>query len=137
MASFEMTVKLSSEDRERMDKLIDRLLQVAEGLSTKKAEAEEPAPLKLWPEGLGSDEIQTRQKAEDKGPEPELFPIKKEEKKEETPKVTREEIQSKLIELVQAGKKAEAKDVIKSYAECASDVPEDKLGECMGRLAAL
>lgn len=133
MASFEITMNLSKEDRARADKLIDLMVEIAAGLSTKKAEAEEPAPLKLWPEGLGSDEIQTRQKAEDKGPEPELFPIKK----EEAPKVTREEIQSKLIELVQAGKKAEAKGVIKSYAECASDVPEDKLGECMGRLAAL
>lgn len=133
MASFEITMNLSKEDRARADKLIDLMVEIAAGLSTKKAGTEEPAPLKLWPEGLGSDEIQTRQKVEDKGPEPELFPIKK----EETPKVTREEIQSKLIELVQAGKKAEAKDVIKSYAECASDVPEDKLGECMGRLAAL
>lgn len=62
-------------------------------------------------------------------------PEAKEEPK--APTVSVAELQAKVVELVSAGKRDEAKAVVNEYAERVSDIPEDKRHEVMQKLAAL
>ena len=47
------------------------------------------------------------------------------------------DIQKRVVELAAAGKKAQVREIVKSYAERVSEIPEEKLAEVLGRLNAL
>lgn len=51
--------------------------------------------------------------------------------------VDRAELRAKVIELSAKGLKEQTKDIVRSYAQTVSDVPEDKVTECYNRLVAL
>jgi hypothetical protein len=51
--------------------------------------------------------------------------------------VSRQDILQKVIALCGAGKKAEAKDIITTYADSVSDLPESTLAEVWDKLTAL
>lgn len=53
------------------------------------------------------------------------------------PSVTKQDILAKVIELCGKGKKAEAKDVITTYADSVSDLPDSALVEVWDKLVAL
>ena len=53
------------------------------------------------------------------------------------PSVSKQDILQKVIALCGAGKKAEAKDIITTYADSVSDLPECALDEVWGKLIAL
>ena len=55
----------------------------------------------------------------------------------ETPVYKPEDIQQKVVALSASGKKAEVREIVKSYAEKVSAIPADKFGEVMARLAGL
>ena len=57
--------------------------------------------------------------------------------KPETPQYKLEDIQQKVVALSAGGKKAEVREIVKSYAEKVSAIPADKFGEVMARLAGL
>lgn len=50
---------------------------------------------------------------------------------------TLEDVRRKVVELTTAGKKAQVREIVKSYAETVSGLPEDKFAEIMDRLTAL
>lgn len=50
---------------------------------------------------------------------------------------TLEDVRRKVVELTTAEKKAQVREIVKSYAETVSGLPEDKFAEIMGRLTAL
>lgn len=56
---------------------------------------------------------------------------------EQTPRYTLEDVRRKSVELTAAGKKAQVRKIVKSYAETLSGLPEDKYTEVMDRLTAL
>lgn len=56
---------------------------------------------------------------------------------DDLPFVTREALQRKAIELINAGKRGEVKDIVNDYAEKISGIPEDKLPEVYARLTEL
>lgn len=56
---------------------------------------------------------------------------------DDLPFVTREALRRKAIELINAGKREEVKDIVNDYAEKLSGIPEDKLPEVYARLTEL
>lgn len=60
------------------------------------------------------------------------------EEKKETSKITLETVRVKLAEVAQAGKQAEAKNLIASFgAKRLSDIPEEKYGELLEKASDL
>ena len=51
--------------------------------------------------------------------------------------VKMEEIQRLVVTLATSGKKAEARDIVKAYAERVTDIPVDQYAEVYGKLKAL
>lgn len=63
-------------------------------------------------------------------------PFPAEVPKQEKP-IKREDIQRKVVELSAAGRKGTVKNIITAYADCISDIPEDKLAEVYRKLIDL
>jgi hypothetical protein len=72
-------------------------------------------------------------------PTPETVQDEPEEGKDDepAPTVTKQDIQQKVIELVGKGKKAEVRDIITTYADNVSGLPDSTLNEVWARLTAL
>lgn len=130
-----ITINWSAEDRARIDKLIALLEAQAsspcrcnDGLDSllhpPKAEAETPA-----------EATETPQEAPAPVEQEQTPPAVVEAKDE--PKVTKQDILQKVIALCGAGKKAETKDIITTYADSVSDLPESALVEVWDKLTAL
>lgn len=70
-------------------------------------------------------------------PKAELVPFEQEAPKQEAPQYKLEDIQQKVVALSASGKKAEVREIVKSYAEKVSAIPADKFGEVMAKLIGL
>lgn len=103
----DITINWSAEDRVRIDKLI-RLL---EDISA----TQNPIPEQVTeiPQEVSASVVQ------------------------ETPTVTKQDILQKVIALCGIGKKAETKDIITTYADSVSDLPDSALMEVWNKLIAL
>ena len=128
MSNF-ITIELCTEDRARVDKLIAALEQRTCDKCVK-------------------DAIEYASKVQQKAPEQEAeaSPHTTNIPNEETgtqappaPAVTHDELMAKVIELSAKDikLKAQVRDIILSYAPRVKAVPEEKVGECYERLAAL
>ena len=138
-----ITLNWSAEDRLRIDKLIGLL----EGL-TVAAEAKGLIERKVVEEIIyepDKNEAETPQEApqevEQEQTPPEAENAQDEPTEEETttpaPTVSKQDILQKVIALCGAGKKAEAKDIITTYAASVSDLPDEALAEVWDKLTAL
>ena len=133
-----ITLNWSAEDRLRIDKLIGLLEQVAVA-----AEAANVIERVTVDEPLDAPE--TPQEAPEPV-EPEQTPPATENAQdgpqatEETapaPTYTVEDVRAKAMDLMRAGKRAEAKAIVNEYAANITDLPADKCDEVMARLTAL
>lgn len=122
------TINLNPEDRELLGRLCDHidwlrafceLTGIRTAADTARAQEREPAP--QWepaPETIAE-------------PEPEkdtdLMPVK----------VTVDDIRGLVGQLIGQGKKAEARDTIKTYAPNIQGIPDDKLAEVQDKLTRL
>lgn len=70
-------------------------------------------------------------------PEPEKQAEPEPEPEETVPEVTAAELQSKVVKLVHAGKKDEARAIITEYAANVSAIPAEKRAEVLARLNKL
>lgn len=70
-------------------------------------------------------------------PKAEPVPFEQEAPKQEAPRYKLEDIQQKVVALSASGKKAEVREIVKSYAEKVSAIPADKFGEVMAKLIGL
>jgi len=135
MNKLTLTIELCAEDRARLDNILEALRGQA-GTPCKEA-AEAVAPLKPIPQEAKTPE----QPAEDKPePTPAEQPAPEPEKAEEAPaapEVSAAEVQSKVVQLVSAGKKEEVKAIVMEYAKCVGEIPAEKRAEVMSRLNAL
>lgn len=140
-----ITLNWSQEDRLRIDKLIGLLEQVvvaAEAANViERVTVDEDLNI---PGQLTFDETVAETPAE--APEPveqEQTPQEPETAQDEPqavenePTVTKQDILQKVIALCGVGKKAEAKDIITTYADSVSDLPESALIEVWDKLIAL
>jgi len=137
MNKLTLTIELCAEDRARLDNILEALRGQA-GTPCKEA-AEAVTPLKP----IQQEEKAPEQPAEDK-PEPTPAPAEqpalepgKAEEAPAAPEVSAAEVQSKVVQLVSAGKKEEVKAIVMEYAKCVGEIPAEKRAEVMGRLSAL
>ena len=125
-------IELCAEDRARLDAIRGALqnrpncegcVKSAQDFVKYQQNPEEPAPVEEQIPGQ-----QDIPEAVEPQPEPAA----------EAPKVERSDIQKKVVELSQAGKKAQVRDIVTAYNNTkVSDIPEDKLAEVWDKLTAL
>jgi len=122
MNEMKVTLELCAEDRTRLDRILAALESNGTPFAAPVAEVEKPT--QKAPEAKPQAITQ---------PEPEA--PKAEEKP--APKVTKDEIRTKVVALVNAKKKDQVMAIIKAHAASVTDLPEDKLDEVMEQLTAL
>ena len=140
-----IVIEWSAEDRARVDKLIELLEGVQRPACDKCVKA-----AVAYGKGLAFDEMHetpAETPQEDAPAVPDNLepsevvnaPETAQEAKEEqpAPTVTKQDIQQKVIELVGKGKKAEVRDIITTYADNVSGLPDSVLAEVWGKLIAL
>lgn len=142
MNEIKVTTELCKEDRYRLDLIIQLLGQTLTPSTAQDcvADAAEhpvtepfPAPVAPAPE----------MPAEKPAPAPEEKPAPAPEEKPAEPAapaaepVKKSDVQAAIVRLVAMGKKAEARDIVKSYAASVSAIPEDVLAEVMDKLKTL
>lgn len=140
-----ITLNWSAEDRARIDKLIALLEQCA---ASKPAETYVEEVI-VEPEDYDTpkgDEIPGQVTVHElvaEMPQEAPEPVEQEQAPQEDettqnePTVTKQDILQKVIALCGAGKKAEAKDIITTYADSVSDLPDEALAEVWDKLTAL
>ncbi len=130
MNTITMTVELSAEDRARLDAIL-------EALQGSRANCKGCVEAALKVAGVGETSPEADEQPETEvvtPPEAEAAP---EPEKQPERTVERSDIQRKVVELSNAGKKAQVREIVKSYAERVTEIPEDKLVEAWDRLTAL
>lgn len=122
------TINLNPEDRELLSRLCDHidwlrafceLTGIRTAADTAQTQARETAP--PWepaPETIAAPEPEK---------DPDLTPVK----------VTVDDIRGLVGQLIGQGKKAEARDTIKTYAPNIQGIPDDKLAEVQDKLTRL
>ena len=124
---IELEVKLCKEDRERVDTLIGALVGSHSTIQPEPltvSQTDKPEPVE--PVSQPAEKVQ----------ESESQPAT-EEDRPEAPTCSKEDVRKKVVELSAAGKKDDVRQIVKSYAEKVSAIPEDKLDEVMEQLNAL
>lgn len=125
-----ITIELCAEDRARLDAILGALQAGPNCESCVKSaidfvENHQVPGQQAIPEVPASDEVPET-------PEPAPAP------QPEVAKVDRSDIQKKVVELSQAGKKEAVKAIVTAYNNTkVSDIPEDKLSEVLEKLTAL
>lgn len=133
-------IELSAEDRARLDKLTEAIkgLTVAPCIEaeavapiqpTAQESTKQEAPASTTPEPAPAEPSAPATPVEKPAPEP--------KKAEAAPEVTAAELQSKVVKLVSAGKKAETRAIVMEYANSVSEIPAEKRAEVLERLTAL
>ena len=123
MASNTITIALSQQDRDLLQALREALL----GAVQKEPEAPKAEESKLV------EPVETKEETPE---EFEQLTIPHVFEEPEPPKYTTADVRGKVTKLIAAGKKAQARDIVKSYADCIDNLPEDKLPEIMEKLTA-
>lgn len=127
-----IVIEFCPEDRARLDKIIagldgvkhDCSKCVSDAISVMENNTAEPVkPSEEEPEP--SEQITA---SEEKTAEADQEPQKR---------YTRNDVRHIVTVLIGKGKKAQAREVVKSYADCIDNLPEDKLPEVMERMTAL
>jgi len=127
-----ITIELCAEDRARLDNILETLksmatvpcVTVGELAGNEQTTPETPAA----PEPVKAEPV-AQAPAAPEAPEPVGA--------ETAPEVTAAELQSKVVQLVSAGKKDATRAVIMEYAKSVGEIPADKRAEVLERLNAL
>lgn len=118
-------IELCQEDRARIDKVIE-LLTLSTGQRCQScADAVQEAFTATEPIEFTKDTPE-----EEKPAEPA-------QEADTAPKVSKADIQQKVIQLSAAGKKAQVREIVTAVATKVSDIPEEKLAEVWAALNAL
>ena len=148
--SNHITIELCKEDRDRLDGIFGALALLVERQNCAKCalnvtrlmderhaqDAQEPQEPAEPAEQAATPPEEEKPATEELTPaweEPDAAP----QYEEPAPKVSRADLQQKVVALSVAGKKAQVREIVKAYASNVSGVPEDKLAECWTRLTAL
>lgn len=134
--SATITIELCAEDRARLDhinvNLTELILRVMGSQKIDMGEGLRRAAPELA--GKPAEQHPVTEPFEEL---PKAEPVPFEQPMPETPQYKPEDIQQKVVALSASGKKAEVREIVKSYAEKVSAIPADKFGEVMARLAGL
>lgn len=140
MNNITLTIELCQEDRARLDNLLAAIksaivlpaIEVEEATPTQQVNApalEAPAPAEELPFEPEPKKQEVPAPAPAPAPEPKPAPA--------APEVDTATLQSKVVQLVNGGKRDEAKAIILEYASCVSQVPAEKRAEVLARLNKL
>ena len=137
MNNINVIVELCAEDRARLDNILEALkgtaghtCSCASAAATVKPSPQEPAK-KEQPTPAAAEPVKEAAAEPVKTAEPEP------EKAETVPEVTASELQSKVVQLVNAGKKDAARAIVTEYAKSVGEIPAEKRAEVLKRLNAL
>lgn len=139
MNDIKVTIELCAEDRARLDNLTKALENLAPVkpyhdlalAPVKKEEPKQEEPKKEEPKQEESKQEEPAPVQVEPTPEPEKPAT------DPAPEVTTAELQSKVVKLVSAGKKDEARGIVMEYADSVSSIPAEKRAEVLERLNAL
>lgn len=145
-----ITIELCTEDRARIDALFQELVNVRRllaGAETEAPKAAEPvkpaeapkaeAPKQAEAPKTEAPKTEAPKTEAPKQATPEPAPAPKTEAAPAAPEVTVAELQAKVVELVNAGKKAETREIILKYAQNVGSIPAEKRAEVLGLLNGL
>ena len=124
--SNHITIELCAEDRARLDRLAEALERRACDNSVATVETPDSAPEVT--EAAPPTTIQPKEEQPIEETPVDAPP---------TPTVDRAELRAKVIALSAKGLKEQTRDIIRSYAQTVTEVPEDKVAECYAQLVAL
>lgn len=128
-----ITIELCAEDRARLDNILEALQAHGgkapsvntEAVATTEKAAEPAESHKEQPKPATPKEAQAEE------------PKAQEAPKTDAPEVTTAELQSKVVQLVSAGKKDATRAIIQEYAKSVSEIPAEKRAEVFARLKEL
>lgn len=133
-----ITIELCAEDRARLDhinvNLTELILRVMGNQAPDMGEVLQKAAPELAEKLAAQHPVADPFK---ELPKAEPVPFEQEAPKQEAPQYKLEDIQQKVVALSASGKKAEVREIVKSYAEKVSAIPADKFGEVMAKLIGL
>lgn len=127
-----ITIELCREDRERLDKVIDLLNARPNCQSCTESVVRMVTASQSTPARDASEPVEFIKDT----PAPEM-PAEPAQQAETKPRVTKTDIQQKVIQLSAAGKKAQVREIVTAVATKVSDIPEDKLAEVWDKLNTL
>lgn len=131
-----ITIELCEEDRARLDHINVNLTELIMRVMGNQAPDMGEVLQKAAPEL--AEKLAAQHPAADPFKElPKAEPVPFEQPKPEAPQYKLEDIQTKVVALSASGKKAEVREIVKSYAEKVSAIPADKFGEVMAKLIGL
>jgi len=123
-----ITIELCKEDRGRIDNLIVELAALRHTLTSDQVVAIQPEPQEAETPEQPLPPVEEPKQAT---PEPAPTPAPA------APEVTVADLQAKVVQLVNAGKKTETREIILKYAPNVGSIPEDKRAEVLGLLNGL
>lgn len=133
-----ITIELCAEDRARLDhinvSLTELIMRVMGNQAPDMGEVLQKAAPELAEKLAAQHPVADPFK---ELPKAEPVPFEQEAPKQEAPQYKLEDIQQKVVALSASGKKAEVREIVKSYAEKVSAIPADKFGEVMAKLIGL
>lgn len=133
-----ITIELCAEDRARLDHINANLTELIMRVMGNQAPDMGGVLQKAAPEL--AEKLAAQHPVADpfkELPKAEPVPFEQEAPKQEAPQYKLEDIQQKVVALSASGKKAEVREIVKSYAEKVSAIPADKFGEVMAKLIGL
>ena len=137
MNNITLTIELCAEDRARLDNILEALKGSA---VVPCVAAPEAAPVKAEPEtgkAIAPTPAPQEQPKAEAPAQPKAEAPAQPKAAEAVPEVTAAELQSKVVQLVGAGKKDAARAIVQEYAPNVSSVPAEKRAEVLERLNAL
>lgn len=143
--SNRITIELCAEDRARLDRLAEALERRAcdkcvtaavECIKTTLESITEPMP-QATTEPLSEEKIPVVHPPTNVEEVDATEPIEEPTAEPTLPPVDRAELRAKVIELSAKGLKEQTRDIVRSYAQTVTAVPDDKVAECYAQLIAL
>lgn len=126
-----ITIELCAEDRARLDNILEAL----QAMGGKALNIEVPKDTEKAVEPAESPKEQPKPATPKETPTE--APKAQEAPKADAPEVTAAELQSKVVQLVTAGKKEATRAIIMEYAKSVGEIPAEKRAEVLARLKEL
>lgn len=139
MNEIKIITELHPEDRYRLDLIIQLLgqsLKPEDAQACVKAAAEQHPVDNPYPDAPATADEQ-KAAAADTTPPWEEKPAESPTEAKKAAQFKKSDVQAAIVRLVAAGKKSEARDIVKAYAASVSALPEDVIDEVVQKLKKL
>lgn len=135
MNNITLTIELCPEDRARLDNILNALAGIAAPVEVELGGRPQEAPAQEAPAPAAELPFEPEPKKQE-APDPAPAASAPKQAKA-VPEVDTATLQSKVVQLVNAGKRDETRAIIMEYAKCVSEIPAEKRAEVLNRLNKL